>query len=144
LVWHENRNYANLPCGLLIDQAVLPPPHFLFFINQNFMHDEGSMHFLRLSGIIASNKEKEFEQTVQFVFNQLSSECLEKVLSNDMHKKDHYHLFYLWSTAGALKKFMGSIELQLIIGAFDTLGTLEHTIFGTCVEKPSFHSKDLN
>jgi hypothetical protein len=108
------------------------------------MHDEDSLHFLKMSGIIAGNKEKEFEQTVQFVFNQLSSECLQKVLSIDMHTKDYYHIYCLWTNAVALKKFMGSIELQLIKGAFDTLGSLEQTVFGTCVEKPSIRSKDLN
>jgi hypothetical protein len=108
------------------------------------MHEDITMHFLKMSGVIAGNKEKEFEQTIQFVFNQLSSDCLEKVLSTDIHKKDHYYLYYLWNSAGALKKFMGSIELQLIKGAFDTLGNLNQTVFGTCVETPTLRSKNLN
>jgi hypothetical protein len=118
--------------------AVRRSPFIIIF----FMLEDNSMHFLKMSGIIAGNKEKEFEQTIQFVFNQLSSDCLEKVLSMDMHKKDHYHIYYLWRSGGALKKFMASIELQLIKGAFDTLGKPGQTLFGTCVETSQFKPSD--
>jgi quinol monooxygenase YgiN len=88
-------------------------------------------HFLKVSGAIAGNKGKEFEQTIRFVFNQLPPECTERTLSMDIHHEGHYYFFSQWLNERALKKFLNSVDYQLISGAFDALGNMEESVFGT-------------
>jgi quinol monooxygenase YgiN len=87
-------------------------------------------HFLKVSGEIAGNKGKEFEQTIRFVFNQLPPECTERSLSLDIHNEGHYFFFSLWLNERALKKFLNSEEYQLIRGAYDALGAMEISVYG--------------
>jgi quinol monooxygenase YgiN len=95
------------------------------------MNSYHATHFLKVSGDIAGNKGKEFEQTIRFVFNQLPFECIERTLSLDIHQEGHYYFFSLWSGEPALKKFLNSEEYQLISCAYDALGMLEVSFYGT-------------
>jgi quinol monooxygenase YgiN len=95
------------------------------------MNGYHATHFLKVSGTIAGNKGKEFEQTIRFVFNQLPPECIERSLSVDIHQEGHYYFLSKWLNERALKKFLNSVEYQLISGAFDALGNIEESVFGT-------------
>ena len=94
------------------------------------MNDMNTAHFLEISGDVARNKEKEFEQTIRFVFNQLPAECIERGLAADVHITGHYYFFSIWKNERSLLRFMDSDEFQLVTGAYDALGTLEKTVYG--------------
>jgi hypothetical protein len=95
------------------------------------MNGYHATHFLKVSGDIAGNKGKEFEQTIRFVFNQMPPECVERTLSLDIHQEGHYYFFSLWLGERALKNFLNSGEYQLISGAYDALGTMNVSFYGT-------------
>lgn len=86
--------------------------------------------FLQISGEISINKEKEFQQTIRFVFNQLSPDCQERRLTEDVHMKGYYVFFSAWKNRQSFKKFMDSEEFGLIKGAYVTLGLLDQIITG--------------
>jgi len=44
------------------------------------MNEKHSFYFMKMSGDIGRGKEKEFEQIIRFVFNQLPDECVERSL----------------------------------------------------------------
>jgi len=94
------------------------------------MNGYQATHFLKVSGDIAGNKGKEFEQTVRFVFNQLPPECIERTLSLDIHNEGHYYFFSLWLSERSLRKFLNSEEYQLISGAYDALGAMDDSFYG--------------
>ena len=97
------------------------------------MYAKKTVHFLKISGEIASNKEKEFKQTVQFVFNQLPAECIEHNLSGDVHNGSSFFVSFRWSNETSLLKFMRSADYQLITGAFTVLGRLAKSEHGEIV-----------
>ena len=94
------------------------------------MNGYHATHFLKVSGDIAGNKGKEFEQTIRFVFNQLPPECIDRTLSLDIQHDGHYCFFSLWLNEGALKRFLNSEEYQLISGAYDALGMMDMSFYG--------------
>jgi quinol monooxygenase YgiN len=94
------------------------------------MNERHSFHFLKISGDISDNKEKEFEQTIRFVFNQLPDECIDRSLTQDTFNAGHYVFYSVWHNERALLKFMKSEEYDLIKGAFETLGFYENTVKG--------------
>jgi hypothetical protein len=94
------------------------------------MNERHSFHFLKISGDISSFKEKEFEQTVRFVFNQLPGECTDHSLLQDAFQVGHYTIYTVWQNEPALLKFQKSGEYDLIRGAFETLGFYEDTVKG--------------
>jgi len=94
------------------------------------MNERHSFHFLKISGDISSHKEKEFEQTIRFVFNQLPDECTDRSLLQDAFQVGHYTFYSVWQNEQALLKFQKSAVFDLIKGAFETLGFYEDTVKG--------------
>ena len=87
-------------------------------------------HFLKVSGDIASNKGKEFKQTIRFVFNQLPPDCIERTLSRDILQEGHYYFFSLWLNEWAFKNLLDLDEYQLVSGAYDALGRMDMSFYG--------------
>jgi hypothetical protein len=87
-------------------------------------------YFLSISGEVTLNKYREFEQTVQFVFNHLPSECLNHHLASDVHISGIYHIYLVWRSRDSLHAFKSSKEFNLLKGAFQTLGVQSHTTEG--------------
>ena len=94
------------------------------------MTERHSFHFLKISGDISHHKEKEFVQTIRFVFNQLPDECTDRSLLQDTFQEGHYTFYSEWRTEQALLKFQQSDVYDLIKGAFETLGYYEDTVKG--------------
>ena len=99
--------------------------------------------FLIVSGQIAVNKKIEFEHTFRIGFSSFSNECLSKNLSEDRNKEGLYYFFSLWPNDESLKIFLGSMEFQLLNGAFHALGNISQTLSGNIVRpkplsQPSF------
>ncbi len=92
--------------------------------------ETNNLYFIKISGQINPSKQKEFQQTVQFVFNHLPSQCIEKSLALDVHHPELYHLYSLWKSEGAVMTFKGSNEFELLKGAFQTLGSYKDTVTG--------------
>jgi quinol monooxygenase YgiN len=89
---------------------------------------ENNIYSLKITGSIIGEKHKEFQQTVQFVFNHLSPGCLVHALALDVFQPNVYHLFTMWNSKEALALFKISNEYQLLKGAYQTLGLYESTI----------------
>ena len=107
--------------------------------------EKNSPHFLRISGYVPGNKRREFEQTVKFVFNQLSNDCIEHSLSKDIFVEGHYHFFSVWLTDSAVKLFMSSREFQLLSGAYYTLGDDdERLVHGPVADIQVFRVSNMN
>jgi hypothetical protein len=88
------------------------------------------LYFLKISGTINNSKQREFQQTVQFIFNHLPSECLSHNLTLDVNISNLYHFYSLWQSEEALAEFKFSKEFDLLSGAFQTLGTPHETLSG--------------
>ena len=97
-----------------------------------------NLYFLKISGTVTTGKQREFQQTVQFVFNQLSSNCLNHNLTLDVHIPALYHLYSLWNSEDSLHAFRSSHEFELIKGAFQTLGSYKDTMSGRWVDVQLF------
>ncbi len=87
--------------------------------------------FLKVSGTINAQKEREFLQTAKFIFNHLPADCISKNLSTDVDLSDTYHFYSLWSSKAALDDYMSSSEFDLLTGAFNTLGVQREMVCGT-------------
>jgi len=92
--------------------------------------DKGTLYFLKISGLISKTKQQEFQQTVQFIFNQLSNACLGRNLALDVINPGLYHFYSVWKTEDSLIAFKNSHEFELLMGAFKTLGKYEQTMTG--------------
>jgi heme-degrading monooxygenase HmoA len=106
--------------------------------------ERDNLYFLKISGTVAAGKQREFQQTVQFVFNHLSSSCLEHNLTLDVHSPELYHLYSLWNSEGSLHAFKSSHEFELIKGAFQTLGSYNDTMSGRWADFQLFELNDLD
>jgi quinol monooxygenase YgiN len=100
--------------------------------------DKDTLYFLKISGLISKSKHYEFQQTVQFIFNHLSSGCLKRNLSLDVSTPNRFHFFSLWHSDESLLAFKGSHEFELLKGAFQTLGEYEETITGKKIDVQLF------
>ena len=89
------------------------------------MSEVSSIHFLKITGLVNSQKKDEFELAVNFACAQLPEECTEKSLSVEMLFDERYFFFVSWSTEEALKSFIQSNEFQLVRSAYDALGVLQ-------------------
>lgn len=98
-------------------------------------------HFLKISGFIRNDKQREFQQTVQFIINHLPLQCLESHLAADVFIPDQFHFFTTWDSETALNSFNSSEELELLKSAFYTLGTFESIVTGNKTEGTIFHLK---
>lgn len=101
------------------------------------------LHFLKISGVIHAEKHHEFQQTVQFIFNQLPQQCVKREFSIDIHNADLYHIYTLWQSEQSLIAFKFSNELNLLSGAFQTLGTNSETVTGRWMDVQLFNTEPL-
>ena len=85
-------------------------------------------YLLKISGSIVSEKHKEFEQTIRFVFNMLPSGCFASHLAIDVLHPNLYHVLTLWRSGEQLASFNSSDEFNLIKGSFQTLGFVNKSI----------------
>jgi heme-degrading monooxygenase HmoA len=92
--------------------------------------ERDNLYFLKISGTVSTGKQREFQQTIQFVFNHISSDCVGHNLTRDVDTQELYHLYSLWNSEVALYAFRRSHEYGLIKGAFQTLGTYYDTMSG--------------
>jgi hypothetical protein len=106
--------------------------------------DKDSLYFLKISGLISTGKHREFQQTVQFIFNQIPSTCLKHNLALDVHITNLYHLYLLWQSGESLIAFKTSHEFELLKGAFQTLGEYEDTMSGKKADVQLFELNHLD
>ncbi len=92
--------------------------------------DKDKLYFLEISGLINTGKHREFQQTVKFIFNHLSSGCLKHNLALDVETPNLYHFYSLWQSQDSLIAFKSSHEFELLKGAFQTLGEYGDAISG--------------
>jgi hypothetical protein len=92
--------------------------------------EKKSHPFLIISGQIPLNKRIEFEHTFRIGFSSLSRDCISKSLSEDCDREGVYYFFSMWSCEAALQNFMGSMEFQLLNGAFHALGHVSRNLNG--------------
>jgi len=95
--------------------------------------------FLMISGHIASNKQKEFEQTFSIGFNNLPKTCLKYTLSEDTNNPGLFHFFSVWKDKNAFLTFKGSHEFQLLNGVFHALGSVDQVISGNVFDNDMNH-----
>lgn len=106
--------------------------------------DKDALYFLKISGLINHAKRQEFQQTVQFIFNHLSSDCLSHHLAVDVNAPNLYHFYSLWHTEDSLVAFKSSHEFALLKGAFQTLGQYRETMSGKKAEVQLFELNNLD
>jgi hypothetical protein len=98
-----------------------------------------TIHFLKISGMIADDRKSEFENTVRYACGLFPDECLVKNLSAGIFEADTYYFFSQWATETALRKFIQSEEYHLIRSAYDVMGDLEKIEIGYDVEIKTIH-----
>ena len=110
--------------------------------------DNTIFYFLKVSGFIEKEKQNEFQQTVQFIFNHLPMECQSHNLALDVYISNLYHLYLIWSSESSLQKFTTSHDFELLRGAFKTLGSYNEIVSGKKAELTIFeldnHDLDIN
>lgn len=106
--------------------------------------ESANFYFLKVSGSVAVGKQREFQQTVQFIFNHLPSTCLNRNLTLDIYNHNQYHFYSLWRSEEALIEFKHSHEFELLKGAFQTLGNYTDTMTGRSAELQSFELNQLD
>jgi len=95
-------------------------------------------YFLKVSGSISTGKHREFQQTIQFIFNHLPPGCLTHNLALDVFNTNLYHLYCTWQSEGSLAAFKNSYEYQLLKGSFQTLGDHHATTSGPLADLQLF------
>jgi quinol monooxygenase YgiN len=108
--------------------------------------DSNDKYFLKISGSIDSSKQKEFRQSVRFIFNLIPSGCLGYNLSLDVNKAGLYHLYSVWSSENALKGFEESNEYEVLKGAFEVLGSGKNIMRGrkSDIQLFAISNQDIN
>lgn len=106
--------------------------------------DKDALYFLKISGLINKTKHQEFQQTVQFIFNHLSTACLSRNLALDVNTPNLYHFYSLWQSEDSLIAFKSSHEFELLKGAFQTLGQYEETMAGKKADIQLFELNHLD
>lgn len=100
------------------------------------------LHFLKVSGTIRIGKHQEIQQTIRFIFNQLPQPCMKREIAIDVDNNNRYHIFMLWQTKAALMDFKSSNLYELLVGAFQTLGTYQE-VNGHKAEAQLFDVSDV-
>jgi hypothetical protein len=86
------------------------------------------MYYVKLSGFIPKNKQREFEQTYRLVSSQIPKTCPEHNISKDIAHENVYHFVSYCVSPDAMEAFSHSPAFIMLIGAFKTLGKLsDHT-----------------
>lgn len=106
--------------------------------------EQDSLYFLKISGTVSAGKQREFQLTVQFVFNHMPSGCVNHNLTLDVYSPELYHVYSLWNSEISLYAFGSSNEFELIKGAFQTLGSYKDTMSGRWADIQLFEVNDLD
>lgn len=106
--------------------------------------DQDNLYFLKISGTVSAPKQHEFVQTVQFVFNHISTDCIIHNLALDVHTAELFHLYSVWKTDVSLYTFKCSHGFELIKGAFQTLGSYKDALSGRQVDIQLFELNRLD
>ena len=85
------------------------------------------MYFLKVSGKIPPNKQKEFQQTFRLFGEQMPADCSGYSFAKDLLEFDTYDFFSYWKQNPSLQSFRRSDAFFILIGAFKTLGHLSET-----------------
>ena len=102
-----------------------------------------TLYFLKISGTVQSGKEREFQQTVMFIFNHLPASCISRNLAVDVDQSNLYHIYSLWRSRRALLSFRSSNEFELLKGAFEALGAYREGLEGVQTDVDLFEVKDV-
>jgi hypothetical protein len=105
--------------------------------------DNPHLYFLKISGTVRPGKQREFQQTVLFIFNHLPNTCISRNLALDLHQANLYHIYSLWRSRKALLTFRASNEFELLKGAFETLGVYHESIHGVRTDINLFEVNDV-
>jgi len=92
------------------------------------------MYYLKLSGFIPENKQREFEQTYRLVSTQIPRICRSYSISKDALDEGIYHFISYWPFRSSLESFSRSASFLMLIGAFKTLGELHENVSGEMTE----------
>jgi hypothetical protein len=92
--------------------------------------NQETIYFLKISGYLKKDKQKEFGQTVEFIISQLPSECIASNLAEDIYDSDLFHFFLVCPSIEILKNFKESQEFKMLTGSFNTLGQPKNTRSG--------------
>jgi hypothetical protein len=98
--------------------------------HETLLSMDTNTYFLKISGYIGSGKQREFQQTIQFIFNHLPPGCLSHHLALDVFNPNLYHVISTWQSKGMLVAFKGSHEYELLKSSLETLGAYESAIAG--------------
>jgi len=104
----------------------------------NLPMEKDMLYFLKVSGTIRIGKHQEFQQTVQFIFNQLPTQCVKRELAIDVHNTYHYYVSTLWQSEETLAAFKASNIFDLLKGAFQTLGRFDESMEGSGLSIQTF------
>ncbi|HEY6977525.1 MAG TPA: hypothetical protein VH396_14605 [Chitinophagaceae bacterium] len=88
------------------------------------------MYFLKLSGFIPENKQREFEQTYRLVSTQIPKICESYSISKDALDEGIYYFISYWPFEASLESFSHSPSCMMLTGAFKTLGELYENVSG--------------
>lgn len=86
--------------------------------------DDLLMYYLKLSGFIPKNKQKEFEQTYRLLSTQMPKACRQHSISKDLSHQNVYHFVSYWISSNDVDSFCSSSDFMMLIGAYRTLGEL--------------------
>jgi hypothetical protein len=92
--------------------------------------EKDTLFFLKISGYLKKDKQKEFQQTVRFIMNNLPPECNSSNLAQDITHKNLYHFFLTWASIDAVKRFKASHDYRMLLGSYETLGSYKDTLAG--------------
>ena len=84
------------------------------------------MFLLEIKGTILKEKQKEFDQSFDFLKIQISEICYE-CKTIEIGENGRYSCNIYWETKEQLDKFLKSDLYKSIVGAFKVLGTYEGT-----------------
>ena len=88
------------------------------------------MYYLKLSGFIPEDKQREFEQTYRLVSTQIPRICKGYNISKDALDEGTYHFISYWPFEHSLESFSHSPSFMMLTGAFKTLGELYENVSG--------------
>jgi alpha-amylase/alpha-mannosidase (GH57 family) len=88
------------------------------------------MYYLKLSGFIPENKQREFEQTYRLVSTQIPKICRGYNITKDALNDGIYHFISYWPFEASLDSFSHSTSFIMLMGAFKTLGELQENVSG--------------
>jgi hypothetical protein len=88
------------------------------------------MYLLKIKGVVAKNKKVEFNQSLNFLFEQFPPKWHRSHIANDIIQEDVYYFESIWESKEDLDDFMKNEKYKALIGAFKVLGIKNEVIMG--------------